>query len=58
MLYIDSTIPDKTFFMQSKNPIVFKKLVLPDNLIIGTTIEMNKDYDYRKISKASYLRKD
>jgi len=35
---------DKTFLLQSKNPAVFKawEKKLPDNLIIGTTIETNR----------------
>lgn len=34
----------RTFFLQSKNPAVFSLYDLPDNLIIGTTIESNIDH--------------
>lgn len=32
---------DKTFLLQSKNPKTFERVELPNNLIIGTTIESN-----------------
>ena len=34
---------DRTFLLQSKNPSCFVKYNFPDNVIIGTTIESNKD---------------
>jgi len=51
---------DRTFLLQSKNPAVFKtwEKKLPDNLIIGTTIETNKTnfegYPYSLGSIMSY----
>ena len=49
---------DKTFFLQTKNPEVFidmeMTMELPDNLILGITLETNRDDMYTKynISKA------
>jgi len=45
--------PDRTFLLQSKDPIKIP-FNLPDNIIIGTTIETDDDELYRKfkISKA------
>ncbi len=34
-------LPNKTFFMQTKDPTCFRKYYLPDNLIIGITLETN-----------------
>lgn len=31
--------PDKTFLIQSKNPITFHRIKWPDNVILGTTLE-------------------
>ncbi|MBD3197510.1 MAG: hypothetical protein GF317_20825 [Candidatus Lokiarchaeota archaeon] len=46
--------PDRTFFLQSKNPSIFLGRDLPNNLIIGTTLETNLDnlYLQHNISKA------
>jgi len=43
---------NKTFLLQSKNPRTFNRVKFPDNVILGTTIETNRDDDYAKISKA------
>lgn len=45
-------LPHKTFFMQTKNPFYFNYFELPNNLIIGTTLETNREKGYKKISKA------
>ena len=57
LYHINSLIwawPDRTFLLQSKNPSCFsdRQLRLPDNVILGTTIETNRDKGYDKISKA------
>lgn len=45
--------PDKTFLLQSKNPIVFNAPVtIPKNVILGTTIETNRNTS--AISKAPH----
>ncbi len=52
--------PDRTFFLQSKNPAWFLNFERPENLILGTTIETNRSRDinvedgisYSQISKA------
>ncbi len=36
--------PDRTFFFQSKNPFCFNWYEFPENVILGTTIETNRDY--------------
>ena len=35
--------PDRTFLIQSKNPKTFNRVSFPDNVILGTTIETNRD---------------
>lgn len=45
-------LSDRTFLLQSKNPIVFRRIKVPDNCFICTTIETDYLFDYRKISKA------
>jgi len=47
-------LPDRTFLVQTKNPAIFKDVKLPDNVILGTTIETNDDEFYKSnnISKA------
>lgn len=36
--------PDKNFLLQSKNPATFDRFVhIPDNVMLGTTIETNRD---------------
>jgi len=44
--------PHKTFLIQSKNPITFERVDFPANVILGTTIETNRDKLYDGISKA------
>ena len=47
--------PDRTFLLQTKNPIVFKQYEpFPPNIVLDTTIETNRDDLYTKyrISKA------
>jgi len=44
--------PDKTFLIQSKNPKTFNRVSFPDNVILGTTLETNRDDLYDGISKA------
>lgn len=44
--------PHKTFLIQSKNPRTFKRVKFPRNVILGTTIETNRDTLYEGISKA------
>lgn len=46
--------PEKTFVIQSKNPKTFGRVKFPDNVILGTTIETNRDElnKQAKISKA------
>jgi hypothetical protein len=44
--------PCKTFLIQSKNPQTFNRTKFPDNVILGTTLETNRDDLYEGISKA------
>jgi len=44
--------PDKTFLIQSKDPRTFYRVSWPRNLILGTTIETNRDELYKGISQA------
>lgn len=44
--------PAKTFLIQSKNPKTFARIKFPDNVILGTTIETNRDDIYKKIANA------
>ena len=44
--------PHKTFLIQSKDPSTFNRVTFPKNVILGTTIETNRDYLYEGISKA------
>ena len=43
---------NKTFLIQSKNPKTFQRVIFPQNTILGTTIETNRDKLYDGISKA------
>jgi len=47
-------MPDRDFLIQSKNPYCFLEDEFPSNVILGTTIETNRDdlYCENKISKA------
>lgn len=40
--------PDKTFLIQSKNPATFNRVIFPDNVILGTTIETDDDVLYMR----------
>lgn len=42
----------KTFLIQSKNPKTFERVKFPSNVILGTTIETNRDDLYEGISEA------
>lgn len=44
--------PNKWFLIQSKNPVTFNRVKFPRNVILGTTIETNRDDLYEGISKA------
>jgi uncharacterized Fe-S cluster-containing radical SAM superfamily protein len=46
--------PGKTFYFQSKRPEYFEPFLdrFPDNVILLTTLETNRDQGYDKISKA------
>jgi hypothetical protein len=43
---------DKWFLIQSKNPATFNRTVFPINVVLGTTIETNRDDLYQGTSKA------
>ena len=45
---------DQTFFMQSKRPECFEPLLdeLPENVVLLTTLETNRDEGYEKVSTA------
>lgn len=43
---------DEWFLIQSKDPATFNRTTLPINVIVGTTIETNRDDLYEGISKA------
>jgi hypothetical protein len=42
----------KTFLIQSKNPRTFNRVSFPDNVILGTTIETNRDKLCKAIATA------
>lgn len=42
----------KTFLIQSKNPKTFNRVTFPKNVILGTTLETNRDELCEAISKA------
>lgn len=44
--------PYKNFLIQSKDPKTFNRVVFPSNVILGTTIETNKDELYKGIATA------
>jgi len=44
--------PRKTFLIQSKNPQTFNRVSFPDNVILGITLETNRDDLCEGISKA------
>ena len=43
---------DKNFLIQSKKPSTFNRVDFPNNVILGTTIETNRDGLYKGIAKA------
>lgn len=43
---------NKTFLIQSKNPKTFNRIEFPPNVILGTTIETNRDDIYKGIATA------
>ena len=45
-------LPDRTFLIQSKNPSIFKNYHFPENVLLGTTIETDRDKLYLGISSA------
>lgn len=45
-------LPDRTFLIQSKNPSIFGNYRFPENVILGTTIETDRDRLYQGISIA------
>ena len=45
-------LPDRTFLIQSKDPRIFNDYQFPRNVLLGTTIETNRDDLYVGISKA------
>jgi|GEM_PF-481261 len=44
--------PQKTFLIQSKNPKTFERVDFPTNVILGVTLETNRDELYDCVSKA------
>jgi protein gp37 len=51
--------PHKTFLLQSKNPKTFTRVVFPQNVILGITLETNRDeYVFSKAPKYSQRYKD
>jgi len=46
--------PNKEYYFQSKRPAYFKPFLkyFPDNVILLTTLETNRDEGYREVSKA------
>ena len=43
--------PDRTFLLQSKDPSTFNRIAFPRNVILGTTLETNRDELCEGISK-------
>jgi uncharacterized Fe-S cluster-containing radical SAM superfamily protein len=46
-------LSDRTFLIQSKNPSIFNDYRFPGNILLGTTIETNRDDLYEGISNAA-----
>jgi len=44
---------DRTFLIQSKNPKYFQRFDFPGNVVLGTTIETNRDSLAGQVSKAA-----
>ena len=49
--------PNRTFFFQTKNPIIFKWFRFPSNCLLGITLESDWYIKYNEISKAPSLLK-
>jgi len=45
-------LSNRTFLIQSKNPEYFHQFNFPNNVVLGITLETNRDEGYEKISKA------
>jgi hypothetical protein len=45
-------LPDRTFLIQSKDPSIFRGHGFPRNVLLGTTLETNRDSLFEGISKA------
>lgn len=43
---------DKYFLIQSKDPATFARIIFPNNVILGTTLETNRDALYKGITQA------
>lgn len=56
ILEVIRNFPETTFFLQSKNPQCFiRGVVYPQNIVLGTTIETNRDtYDYSDAISTDY----
>jgi len=52
ILKVISSKPEKTFLIQTKNPAALAQYKFPANVIIGITLETNRDVGYCEISKA------
>lgn len=46
--------PNKSFLLQSKNPVTFNRIRFPRNVVLGTTLETTFDDGYERISKAPH----
>jgi DNA repair photolyase len=45
-------LSDRTFLIQSKNPSIFRNYHFPENVLLGTTIETDREKLYQGISSA------
>jgi len=52
LAYWCTKYPDRTFLVQSKNPYCFVLPKFPENVILGTTLETNRDQLCLEISRA------
>jgi hypothetical protein len=43
---------DRTFLLQSKNPATFNRVEIPENVMLGITLESNRDDLVKAVSKA------
>jgi hypothetical protein len=44
--------PDRTFLIQTKNPQALRGIWFPENVILGITLETNRNENYTDVSKA------